>query len=176
VLITEIDIKKACCFTGHRPEKCKGTEAEIRKRLNEEIRSAISAGFSVFITGMATGVDTWAAEEVLNIKAENHDIKLICAVPFEGMEKNRPPELQNRYKEILNKADSITYICPKYTAWCFHKRNEWMVDHAAKVIAVFNGTPGGTEYTINYAKRNARDIVLIIDEEGGLPHVNADTH
>ena len=113
----EIDINKACCFTGHRPEKCKGTEADIRKQLNEEIRKAINDGFSFFITGMAPGVDTWAAEEVLKIKAEMTGIELICAVPFEGVEKNRTPELQNRFREILNKADNITYICPKYTRW-----------------------------------------------------------
>lgn len=161
----EIDINKACCFTGHRPEKCKGTEADIRKQLNDEIRKAINDGFSFFITGMAPGVDTWAAEEVLKIKAEITGIELICAVPFEGVEKNRTPELQSRFREILNKADNITYICPKYTRWCFHARDEWMVNLAARVIAVFNGTHGGTEFTINYAKKNNRDLVLINDEK-----------
>ena len=79
----EIDNNKACCFTGHRPKKCKGTEADFRKQLNDEIRKAINDGFSFFITGMAPGVDTWAAEEVLKIKAEMTGIELICAVPFE---------------------------------------------------------------------------------------------
>lgn len=49
----EININKACCFTGHRPEKCNGTETGIRKQLNEEIRKAINDGFSFFITSFS---------------------------------------------------------------------------------------------------------------------------
>ena len=42
-----------------------------------------------------------------------------------------------------------------------------MVDHSSRVIAVFNGTPGGTESTILYAreKANVADIIIIDDSE-----------
>jgi hypothetical protein len=32
------------------------------------------------------------------------------------------------------------------------KIREWMVDHSAKVIAIYNGTAGGTKKTIDYAE------------------------
>ncbi len=35
----------------------------------------------------------------------------------------------------------------------YQRRNEWMVDHSAKVIAIYNGTAGGTKKTIDYAER-----------------------
>ena len=160
-----IDMNKSCCFTGHRPEKCKGTELNIRTKLIEGIERAVAEGFDAFITGMAPGVDTWAAEEVLKLKQEKSNIKLICAVPFKGVERNRTPEQKETFYSILEKADHIEYICPKYTRWCFYARNEWMVDSAKRVIAVFNGTHGGTEHTINYAKKKVREIAMINDAE-----------
>ena len=123
----EIEISKACCFTGHRPEKCIGSEDVIRTMLLKEIQNAICDGYNTFITGMATGVDTWAAEEVLKIKEEKHEIKLVCAVPFKGVEKKRTKEQQDSFQMILNKADCVTYVCPKYTRWCFYARNEWSI-------------------------------------------------
>lgn len=161
----EFDYSKTCCFTGHKPEKCIGEEGKIRFRLAMEIQNAIAAGYDTFITGMALGVDTWAAEEVLKIKSEKAGIKLVCAVPFEGVEQNRTTKQQMIFHNILSKADDVSYICPKCSRKSFKVRDEWMVDHAAKVIAVFNGTHGGTEYTINYAKQNNREIVLINDGE-----------
>ena len=165
----EIDINKACCFTGHRPEKCIGSEDVIRAFLLKKIQNAIHDGFDTFITGMAPGVDIWAAEEVLKIKEENSEIKLVCAVPFKGVERKRTAEQKELFNQIMDRSDSITYICPKQTRWCFYARDRWMVDHSARIIAVFNGTPGGTEYTINYAQKKNRKVVLIKDSGKNMP-------
>ena len=40
-------------------------------------------------------------------------------------------------------------------------RNEWMVNHSGRVIVYYNGTPGGTRNTIEYAKRKNIEIVLL---------------
>ena len=45
------------CFTGHRPEKLTRFEWLIKRDLEKEIRQAIADGLTVFITGMARGVD-----------------------------------------------------------------------------------------------------------------------
>lgn len=37
-----------------------------------------------------------------------------------------------------------------------------MVDHADRIIAVYNGCGrGGTAYTIDYAKRQGKEVVII---------------
>ena len=48
-----------------------------------------------------------------------------------------------------------------YVNGCMQKRNRYMVDSAAHMIAVFNGSPGGTKSTIEYAKRKGLDIILL---------------
>lgn len=142
-----------CCFTGHRPEKLERTEAEIKAELQKEIHQAIADGFTVFISGMARGVDIWAAEIVLSIRAAGQPVRLICASPYEGFERCWSDQWKNRYTAILNAADLVRFICPGYSRSCFQIRNEWMVDHSSKVIAVFNGQPSGTKNTIDYACR-----------------------
>ena len=141
------------CFTGHRPEKLQQTEKEICKGLEQEIRKAIDSGIYVFITGMARGVDIWAAEIVLRLRNEGQNVKLICAGPYEGFERGWSHDWQQRYNAVRRSADLVRYICPGYSRACFQIRNEWMVDHSALVIAVFNGQPSGTKNTIDYAKR-----------------------
>ncbi len=59
---------------------------------------------------------------------------------------------QSRYNAILQQADLVRFVCPSYSRDCFQRRNEWMVDRSSRVIAVYNGEPGGTRNTIEYAK------------------------
>lgn len=141
------------CFTGHRPEKLTRSEELIKEDLEKEIRQAVADGLTDFITGMAPGVDIWAAEIVINLREAGQPLGLICACPYEGFENKWEPEWKDRYREILSKADSTVYVCGHYSRGCFQIRNQWMVDRSARVIAVFNGEKSGTKNTINYAKR-----------------------
>ncbi len=141
-----------CCFTGHRPEKLSWTEKKVILWLEAEIRQAIEDGFVTFISGMARGVDIWAAEIVLRLRADGLPIHLICASPFEGFERSWDESWRRRYADVMRNADLVKYICKSYSRACYQIRNEWMVDHSARVIAVYNGQPGGTRNTIDYAK------------------------
>ena len=149
------------CFTGHRPEKRTRTEKDIVRDLEKEIRQAIADGLSVFITGMARGVDIWAAPIVLSLRNSGYDIKLICACPYDGFESGWSKDWQQQYKEILAAADYVKYVCEGYSRSCFQIRNEWMVNHAARVIAVFNGEKSGTKNTIDYAAKAGVPVVRI---------------
>lgn len=141
------------CFTGHRPEKLKQSESVIVKALETAIKEAIADGKNVFISGMARGVDIWAAEIVLRLRNEGQNLKLICASPYDGFERGWSHDWQQRYNAVLRSADLVRFIGPGYSRACFQIRNEWMVDHSALVIAVFNGQPGGTKNTIDYARQ-----------------------
>lgn len=149
---TEMELRQhRCCFTGHRPNGLKRPGWLIKIDLEKEIKKAINDGFTVFISGMAQGVDIWAAQIVLKLREKGEPIKLICACPFDGFEDRWDGKWQQQYKDILAAADLVRYICPGYSRSCFQVRNEWMVDHSARVIAVFNNVPGGTFNTIEYA-------------------------
>lgn len=149
------------CFTGHRPEKLTQPDRVVIRLLEEEIRQAIADGFTTFISGMARGVDIWAAEIVLRLRNEGQPIRLICASPYDGFEQGWRTDWQKRYHEVLQNADLVRFICKGYSRACFQIRNEWMVNHSARVIAVFNGEPSGTKNTIDYAARCNISVVRI---------------
>lgn len=157
-----IDCKRRCAFTGHRPEKLKQAEEYIISALYAEIQYAIADGFDTFISGMARGVDIWAAEIVLRLRNEGASIQLICACPYKGFEDRWSATWKSRYRSILQASNQIVYISPKYSPDCFQKRNIWMVDHSSRVIAVYNGLPGGTRNTIKYAQKQGIDCHNII--------------
>lgn len=150
-----------CCFTGHRPEKLKIAEDKVIKSLKKEIRTAIADGFQTYISGVARGVDLWAAEIVLTFRDEGVSIRLICASPYKGFESRWSREWQERYHWVMERADLVRFICPGYSPDCFQRRNEWMVDHSARVIAIYNGGLGGTRNTLEYAKTQRVSIMQI---------------
>lgn len=99
--------KHRCCFTGHRPERLKQSEKEITVLLETAIRAAISDGIVTYISGMARGVDIWAAEIVLRLRAEGEDIHLVCAIPYEGFEKTG---------QKIGSVDTVVFSRPQI--WC----------------------------------------------------------
>ncbi|AZU61053.1 SLOG family protein [Neobacillus mesonae] len=169
---------KVACFTGHRPNKLGGynennpTMLSIKRRLDNAITQAIKAGYTDFVSGMALGVDMIAAEIVLSKKKENGNIRLIAAIPFEGQEGKWPKPSQERWQRIVAQSDEIIYVCePGYAAWKMQKRNMWMVDHSQAVIAVWDGTKGGTGNCVDYAEKakHMPKIVHINPNRNGDP-------
>jgi uncharacterized phage-like protein YoqJ len=151
------------CFTGHRPNKLGGYNesnaimTDVKTRLERAIDYTVdSLGITTFISGMALGVDMAAAELVLKWRDQfpRYGIRLIAAVPFEGQERMWPDTSQDRRHDVLAQADAVEYVCePGYAAWKMQKRNAWMVDNSSLVIAVWDGTKGGTGNCVEYARK-----------------------
>lgn len=160
---TESELRRhRCCFTGHRPHKLHQPESVVIAALEHTIRDAVAAGFVTFISGMAWGVDIWAAEIVLKIKKEGYPLHLIAAVPYDGFERSWDESWKHRYHAVLAAADLVKVICPRYHRGCFQIRNEWMVDHSALLIAAYTGEPGGTKNTVDYAARKHIKIDFVL--------------
>ena len=154
--------KHRCCFTGHRPDKMMYGENDIKPLLEKAIDDAIAKGYVTFITGMAMGVDIWAAEIVLDRKKTNKDIHLICALPHPNFESRRSFGEKQRFNKIIKSSDLVKEISRHYFTGCYQVRNEWMVDRSNLVIAVFNGQKSGTKNTVDYAKRKGIRVVNVL--------------
>ena len=162
ILLTELNLRNhCCCFTGHRPEKLNLPEFMVHYILDQKIREAIDDGYQTFITGMARGPDIWAAELVLKYRAFGNPIRLVCAVPYKGVETRWSTEWQERYRLVLRCANEVKFICRRYSPDCFQIRNKWMVDHSDRLIAVYNGSSGGTQNTMNYAILQGLSVVFV---------------
>ena len=160
-----------CCFTGHRPEKLgfeKGgaAETELKNRISGAILRLIQErNARHFISGMALGVDTYAAQSVLKLKEIYPDITLECAVPCRGQEKRWKKEDREVYAGILARADKVTVLQERYTAFCMQLRDAYMVENADLVLAVWDGSSaGGTAYTVRCAEKRGRPVIVIPPE------------
>lgn len=165
-----MDKKNTCCFTGHRPAKLPwGYDEEwedcvrLKLKLACEIEAMRQKGVTTFISGMAIGVDLWAAEIVLDLKRAYPDeqIELFAAIPYEGQANRWSVDYRERYFNTLAEADGDIILHEHYTKSCMHERNRFMVDNSAYMIAVFNGEKGGTANTVKYAESKGLNIVII---------------
>ncbi len=150
-----------CCFTGHRPGKMNLSELEVRKRLENAILQAIQDGYTSFISGMAAGVDVIAAEIILRLRTENPKLKLVCAMPYRGFGRHWKDGWSERMQNVLAQADEVEYVCDTRSRSSYQRRNEFMVDHSSRVIALYNGTKGGTKNTIDYAHKKGVPCIII---------------
>ncbi len=142
--------------TGHRPEKLSvgkknGYSNTARAILQDLARDSIKLLQSQYeireiISGMALGWDTAVALAALELQ-----IPLICAIPCYTQPKNWPSHSVAFWAAIRQKATEVHYISQSYTPTCMQQRNEWMVDRADKVLALWNGSEGGTKNCIRYA-------------------------
>lgn len=175
--MTGNDPKNCCAFTGHRPHKLPWRYdeedprcTELRAVLARQIgRLAAEEGVTDFYTGMALGVDTWAALAVLDLRERDPAVRLHCLLPCEGQESTWPEAAQARYRHILDQADSVAYVRRRYDKTCMLERDRQLVDHAAFLLAVYNGEKrGGTAATVRYARRAGREVI-VIDPLGRSP-------
>lgn len=161
--------RRAVAFTGHRPMRLGGYDETtpkwraVRRALDYEIRTAIADGYDTFITGLALGVDMVAAELVLESKrrlAPEFPIYLVGAAPFIGHTVRWPETARRRIANIVVALDQLVFTSEGgYEAWKMHRRNEWMIDHSAYLIAVWDGQPGGGTYqAVSYATRKGVPI------------------
>ena len=148
-----------CCFTGHRPEKLEETPEEVQGWLETQIDHAITDGYTTFISGCAMGADIWAAQIVLRKKKEHPELHLIAATPWPGFSARWSPDWQEQYSDLLRNADLTKIISKKYHNDVFRERNEWMVSHSNRLIAFYNGAPGGTRDMISFAEQNGLKVI-----------------
>lgn len=138
--------------TGHRPAKLGGYSPTAQSRLiafaNHLVREIVPARFEVsqYITGMALGWDMAIAEACVA-----NNIPFIAAVPCEGQSNIWPAASQAQWTRLINHAARVEILAPAYSPTCMNDRNRWMVDHSDRVVALWNGTPGGTANCVNYA-------------------------
>lgn len=151
---TEKDIFMTCershtaAFTGHRTYR--GEAAEALAALLGDLHAE---GYRRFLCGMALGFDMAAAEAVLALRAAHPEVRLVCVVPFAGQDRRFPAVEQERYRRILEAADETVVLRDDYRPDCYARRNDCLTDGASAVVAWYDGSSGGTHYTVRRARR-----------------------
>ena len=137
----------SCAFTGHRPAKLPWGYREedprclaLKRRIRDAVESAYEEGYCHFLCGMAQGCDLYFCEIVLALRAKHPEITLEAAVPCPTQADDWPEAERQRYRQLLAACDYETLVSAHYTPDCMQRRNRYLVDHAALLIAAYDGT------------------------------------
>ncbi len=165
---------KTCCFTGHRPNKLGGeydllhpVNLNIKNKIIPVVEQLIKGGTIRFISGGALGTDQIGFWVVKSLQKKYKNIKIIVAKPFKYQEKAwKNQRTLNWYYKMLEQADEVVNVeevtgyedtkteteFGEYSSIKMQKRNEYMVDNSRYIIAVWDGSTGGTYNCLKYAK------------------------
>jgi len=168
-----------CTFTGHRPSKFpfRGESdpacLRLRSRIGEAVEKAYADGYRDFLCGMALGVDTWAAMEVLRLKYIHRDVNLYAAVPYLSQASRWYAWERERYTDILKLCERVFVVCEVPSRQAPVIRDAFMVSHSSRIIAVYDGSnTGGTATTYKMAQKKGIEIVRI-DPKDVLPDISS---
>lgn len=161
-----------CCFTGHRPEKLPWRNDEsdprclaLKARLAEALDEAYEKGMRHFICGMARGADFYFCEAALALRARRPGVTVEAAIPCEEQAARWNERDRERYFSLVERCDYETMVQHHFDKSCMLRRNRYMVDRSAMIIAAYDGMLGGTMYTLTYALRNGLEVVTLDVEE-----------
>ena len=140
---------------------------KLKECLLEQFRILHDEKFvRTFFVGGALGVDMWAGEQLLTLRAQTgyEDIIIIVVIPFIGYDSKWPDQSRHRLKKLIQNANDSIVISHSADVSSYKKRNYYMVDHAEYIIGVFDNQKklrSGTAQTVNYALHQGKVITLI---------------
>lgn len=160
-----------CFFTGHR-KGLGNTIKDLLPRLRSNIAYLYSKGVTDFCVGGALGFDIMAATQVLDLKRDRPDMRLILYLPYRNQSEYWNDECKRFYEYILKNCDEVHYAfdgdvnnyndSKKY----LFMRNRMMADRGMYCIAFYSGNKrSGTGYTVEYAKKAGCEIINLYMQE-----------
>ena len=158
--------QSSCCFTGHRPGKLPWGYDEgdprclaLKRRMADAVETAYEEGYRHFLCGMALGCDLYFCECALALRAAHSGVTVEAAIPCPTQADAWTEDQRARYVRLVAACDFDTMVSERYSASCMQRRDRYMVDHAGLLIAAFDGTAGGTRYTVEYAMKRGLEVV-----------------
>jgi hypothetical protein len=152
VLVTRIGV------TGHRgipaaalPSVRAGIRAELRGCAGTEALSSLAAG----------------ADQLFAELALDHGIPVTAVIPGMDYEAHLGgDEVRAAYQRLLKASSSRVKLPPEAThEEAYYAAGRWIVDHADRLVAVWDGRParglGGTADVVRYARRNGVPVRVL---------------
>lgn len=167
-------------FTGHRPPKLGGynISTEPYRILQRDLEDYIAKQLEHYHTvvghsGLALGGDTIWSKAILAMKERFPDrVKFHAEIPMlEQAEAWFRKTDIDFWHEQVRKADYQTVYGSlkgltnperkKMASVYLNKRNEGMLDHSDVLLALWDGSSGGTGNAVAYGRRTNMEIVIV---------------
>jgi uncharacterized phage-like protein YoqJ len=151
------------CGTGHRPDKLGGYGIAAHVRLIALAKDGLLSlrpRVSTVISGGALGWDQALAAAAMDL-----EIPYQMYLPFPEFWSKWPKDSQEYLELLCSTAAKIRYVSEAgYNPYKMQVRNEAMVDSSELVLALWNGTSGGTANCVKYAEKVGKPVVNLWDK------------
>lgn len=170
-------------LTGHRPKKLAGYNLTVPfyKHLQEDLEIFIGIQLESFDkvichSGLALGADTVWSKAIIAMKEKHpNNVQFYAEVPMLSQPSvwfnkedvsfwHRQMELADK-QNIYGSLDGLTEKERRYMAIkLLDERNKGMIDQSDMLLAVWDGSKGGTYNAVKYAKEKGLEIFTIKPE------------
>ncbi len=134
---------------------------KLKARLAGAVEAAYKKGMRHFLCGMARGADFYCCEAALALRERRPGVTVEAVIPCEEQAARWRERDRERWFSLVERCDNETMLQHHYDRGCMLRRNRYLVDHSAMLIAVYDGMLGGTMYTISYAMKRGLDVVTL---------------
>lgn len=155
------DLKnKIVAVTGHRPDKLGGYDRETEQKLIDFATMVLKKLEPLYvITGMALGWDQAVAQACIDLSIPFH-----AYIPGTWQPNKWRANSKDVWEELMEHAQEIINCDPDergYAAWKLDHRNKQMVDAAHYVLALWDGSSGGTGNCVAYARTQNKFLMQL---------------
>lgn len=144
----------------------------IKKALKNRFRTLLDEGLEWVILSGQLGVETWAAEVVLDMKVEFPQLKYAVLTPFLEQEKRWNETKQENYRMIIENADFHRSLTSKpYEApWQFIEKNKFFLRNSDGILILYDEETDGSPKFIKkeaerYAEKNEYQVLTITGDD-----------
>ena len=163
------------CGTGHRPDKL-GNSWSVEHSISRSIQRELYRWLKLLlsntkrlkvIVGGALGFDTHLAIATLKLKQECDNVTLEVAIPHKDFNKRWNKDDIELFNTILSMSDNAHYVSDnsEFDISDLELRNRYMVRNSDLVIALWDGSSGGTSNAFHFANRNNKPIIWLKPKE-----------
>ncbi len=134
----------------------------IRRAIEAKLVPLLEEGLEWIITPGQYGVDLWACETALELKAQYPDLKISILTAFAGQEEKWKEDKQEYYRSIVNRIDYYGSVSkqPFSGAWQFQARDDLLLRKTDGILLVYddeNGEASPKYMKMNTLRKNAED-------------------
>lgn len=72
---------------------------------------------------------------------------------------------KRRYADVLAAADRTVVLADSYSRGCYYRRNDYLVDHAVRVVAWYIRRNSGTGYTVRRARHQGIEVLNLYEDK-----------
>ncbi|SFJ51734.1 Uncharacterized SPBc2 prophage-derived protein YoqJ [Paenibacillus sp. UNC496MF] len=130
----------------------------IKKALKQRLRALAEEGLEWVIVSGQWGVELWAAEVALELRAEYESLRLAVITPFLEQDENWSEPKKAAYASILGQADYVNSVSKqKYAGpWQFKARDRFLLDNTEGLLLIYDEEQEGSpRFLLELARKHA---------------------